>query len=136
MKRLAFIGLAAFLLVICMFLWQHHRKDADVRENLPGVWHADFSKTPDRGSRSTFTIGVNGEFVREGVDSKGMPVNRLAGTIKVVGGSLIETVTNTTQPNTIVPYVSRARIVHADGKEMVFRFEGALADSVLRKDKR
>jgi len=134
MKKLAFIGLAVFLLVVSIFLWRHHRNDAEVRENLSGAWHADFSHTSDSGSKSTFTIATNGDFVCEGVDSKGIPLNRLAGTIKIVNGFLIETVTNTTQPNTSVPYVFQARIIHADEKEMVYRFEGARADSILRKD--
>jgi len=107
---------------------------ANISRSLQGGWHADFSRTPDSGSSSTFTIAANGDFVREGVDSHGAPLNRLAGTIQIVDGFLIETVTNTTQPNTTVPYVLRARIIHDDEKELVFRFDGARVDSILRKD--
>jgi hypothetical protein len=134
MKKVIYIGLAILLLTFATFLLWHHKGDAQNRRGLQGAWHADFSRTPDSGSRSTFTIAANGDFVREGVDSHGAPLNRLAGTIQITDGFLIETVTNTTQPNTTVPYVLRARIIHADDKELIFRFGGARVDSILRKD--
>lgn len=112
----------------------NYRNEAEVPENLPGVWHVDFSSPQDKGYKRTFTIAANGDFVSEGVDPEGIPLNRLSGTFKVEDGFLIQTVTNTTQPNTSVPYVSRARIIHSDDKELVFRHEGAQADSVLLKD--
>ena len=110
------------------------RSDAEVPENLPGIWHVDFSSPKDNGYKRTFTIAANGDFVSEGVDSEGIPLNRLSGTFKVEDGFLIQTITNTTQPNMSVPFVSRARIIHSDDKKLVFRHEGARVDSVLRKD--
>jgi hypothetical protein len=93
-----------------------HRSDAKIRKSLPGTWNVDVAGD---GTRSTFTIATNGDFVcrtGHGVE--------LSGSFQVQGGFLIETVTKSSQTNAHLPFVSRARILQSDTNQMVVTFDG------------
>ena len=120
MTRPLILFTSLLLLTAC-----NHKSDTEVRKNLPGTWHVDFSSTIDAGSKSTFTIATNGDFVCQTASSNGVHAFELVGTFQVKDGFLIENVTKSSQPNTHGSFVSRARIIEADDNEMVVMFDGA-----------
>jgi hypothetical protein len=113
-----------------------HRRDAEVRKNLPGTWRLDLAFTNDWGSQSTFAVDENGDFICQTVSPSGVHTAELSGTFQVKDGFLIETITNTTQPGISkrLPFVSRAQIISADDHRLVILNEGTTNNYILRKD--
>ena len=90
----------------------------------------------ESGSRSIFTIALNGDFTSQLIFSNGVHSIDIAGTLQVQDGYLIETVTNSTQRNVHLPLVSRAKIVHANDSEMVVMIDGMTNKITIHKDTR
>jgi hypothetical protein len=130
--------LTSYILIASLMLLTGcgHRRDTAVRKNLPGIWNVELAFTNAWGSKSTFTIGPNGEFVCQTVTASDVQVAELAGTFQVKDGMLIETVTNSTQPKIQgrIPFTSRAQIIRADNHEMAVIYDGDTNTVILRKD--
>ena len=71
--------------------------DADIRNNLPGVWHLASSST----NQIIVEIAPNGDFTRHGVGAYSNV--SVAGTLEVKDGYLIETLTNSSRTDVRLP---------------------------------
>ena len=118
-----------------------NQRDADIRKNLPGVWHLIQPPLDKSGMKFTFTIAPSGDFKREILmTSNGVPIFDgidLTGTFRIQDGYLIQTVTYMrVRRNAQLPQVSRSKIIHADDSEMVFVPDGMTETNIIRKDTR
>jgi hypothetical protein len=118
-----------------------HRRDADIRKNLPGAWHLVQPALDQGGMKITFTIAPNGDFKREIlITSNGVTIVDgvdMAGTWQIQDGHLIQAVTYMgLRRNAHLPQVSRAKIIHADDSGMVVVFDGVTEKDTFRKDTR
>jgi hypothetical protein len=100
--------------------------DAQVRKRLPGTWV--LTGTHRNGSTFTSTIAVSkaGNYVCRIVSHGESGSERsfdLKGMFRVQGGVLIDTITNHSNTNAVLPMIMRARIVHFDDREMVLESE-------------
>lgn len=58
----------------------------------------------------------------------------LAGTWQVVGDVLIDTITNHSQTNAVLPILSRAQIVRLDGRELALKYEESKGATVATNE--
>ena len=118
MTRALILFTSLLLLTACS-----HRRDAEIRKNLPGTWQEDVLSTNDSDGKSTITIATSGDFVSQTFSSKGVHIFDTSGTFQVANGYLIETIKKVSLP-AHVPFVTRGQIVQADAHEMVAIFDG------------
>jgi len=85
-----------------------------------------------------YTIAANGDFTRETLmPAEGVHGLDMTGTFQIQDGYLIETITSMrVRRNAQIPQVSRAKIIHADDREMVVVFDGLTGKDIFRKDPR
>jgi hypothetical protein len=128
MKKFIAVGFTvALLIVVALLSCQHfkHSRDAKIFKSLAGTWIM---------SLGSLTVHPDGSYVLQSTVSPSGGVVTNEGTFQVRDGFLIDTVTKTSQPNTEVPRVSRARIIRADDSEIVVNYEGARGETVFRKE--
>jgi hypothetical protein len=115
-----------------------HLSDAGIRKNLPGAWHVVLPSLEQHGMKIIYTIAPSGDFTRETLmPTEGVHGVDMTGTFQIQGGYLIETITYMrVRRNAPLPQVSRARILHADDREMVVVFDGTTEKATFRKDAR
>ena len=123
------------ILALSIFLTAcSHRSDVEIRKSLPGTWHFVQASSSDKGDQSMFTIAPDGDFTNDVIRADGTLAFEIAGTFQVQDEYLIGTVTKHSQKGKSLPYVLRAKIYHADEREMVIGYDGMTNQLILKKD--
>lgn len=118
------------LLVLTMltFVFSGCRRgaDAQVQKELSGKWVATGAYRNGGTFTSNVLVDRAGNYhcritahLQSGTDRS----FDLLGNFKVQGGVLIDTATNHSSTNAVLPMISRARIVRFDGREMALKWE-------------
>lgn len=100
--------------------------DAQVQKQLPGTWVVTGKNQHGGSFTSTIRIRQHGDYACRIVTHSESGTDRssdLQGFFQVRAGVLIDTVTNHSNTNAVLPMMSRARIVRFDGRELVLEWE-------------
>jgi hypothetical protein len=125
MKKFAYIAFAAVFLIVVVLLWQHFS-----RSKLTGTWIVDLGNNLS----SKTVVKPDGSYVCQITGYTNGKVETIAGFFEVVktNGYLIDTMTQNSNTNAVVPHVSHAQIVQFDASELVLLWEGTTNEVVLR----
>ena len=98
--------------------------DADVRKFLPGTWIVEAVGPFGEATKSTITIASDGRYVCQITvgTSNSVYASQLEGTLQVIDGVLLETLTQHSSAKPPFP-VSRAQVLRANDRELVVRFD-------------
>ena len=110
--------------------------DLAISQKLCGRWLAD-SRMKDRQVRSLTVVDAQGRYTvyLTNVLSGGVRIAKLAGTLQIQGGLLVDTITNAFGANTRVPRIdSVMKIIRLDDRELVLSDTNNLKTVTYRKD--
>jgi hypothetical protein len=112
-----------------------HLSDADIRKNLTGSWLVVQPQLDKADLKITYTISSSGDFTREiFMSHEGVRGVDMSGTWQIQDGYLIETIQYMgLRGNAQLPKVTRWKIIHANGRELVFIPNGMTEIETLRK---
>ncbi len=97
--------------------------DAEARKKLQGTWVANGSGLHGDDFNSTISIDSGGGYVCKVITHSPFYsrtiTSDLAGTLRITNGFLIDTTTQHSNTNAVLPYVTKFRIVRLDNRELV-----------------
>ena len=120
---------------LALLLGCAHLSDAAIRKHLAGTWQVVLPAPNEHGLKMIYTIAPNGDFTRETLmsdaDVHGVD---MTGTMRIQDGCLIQTTDYMrVRRNARLPQTLRAKIMHADDREMVIVFDGNRKKDTFRK---
>ena len=100
-----------------------------------GTWKCELDYPNGGHFQSTVILDSQGRYVSNGsvTTSSGVRAFTVEGTMKIEGGFIVDTMTKHSNTNATLPHTSRAKIISLSKGEIVAKWEGAEAESTMRK---
>jgi hypothetical protein len=144
MKKPAIIGLLIVIFIACLLLhWQQVKTaefDRDFRQNLTGTWLRELDDLPPGpgmplSMRCTNMVAPDGSFLCRAWFRHADRTNtyQQTGTWMVKNGRLIQTVKSSTNPTEVTPWTRAGRIMQADARSFIVRWQNSTNESVWQK---
>ena len=104
---------------------QKEASDAEIRQNVVGVWIVDIHSTNGGSIEGTVTIASDSKFVSKATVTVGDKKQEMEyeGTWQAKDGYLIEMITKSSSKVIPVGKVTRDKIIRVDDQELVFQTE-------------
>ena len=102
-----------------------------------GTWKCEQAYPSGGRFQSTVILDSQGHYVCNGsiTTSNGVRPFTIEGTMKVDDGFIVDTMTKHTNTNAPLPHTWRAKIIRLSEDEVVAKWEGAPAETTMRKVK-